>query len=191
MAARQVYAGGHRFQSVTAQHGMYVVYLFAADMKTVALSLNQGVTEIGNRLGRRAARRALQAQAAAIRSQFTADAIADLDDTIDLRSSAALPVDYEYGHIVGRTYAIEALPDEAAMVTDLQRFVRLYALALEARAEGQFERAAAIVTPPGSDGNRKAGWVQTQERRRVPTGNTGPRGPGAAAVLPTLSLRAD
>jgi hypothetical protein len=127
-------------------------------MKTVALSLNQGVTEIGNKLGRRAARRALQAQAAAIRSQFTADAIADLDDTIDLRSSAALPVDYEHGHIVGRTYAIEALPDEAAMVTDLRRFVWLYALALEARDEGQFERDAAIVTHPGSDGNRKAGW---------------------------------
>lgn len=144
-------------ETTTAQRGMYVVYLFAADMKSVALSLNQGVTEIGNRLGRRAARRALQNEAAAIRSQFVADAIVDLDDTIDLRSSAALPVDDEYGHIVGRTYAIEALPDEAAMVTDLQRFVRLYALALEARDEGQFERNAVIVTPPRQRRQQKSG----------------------------------
>jgi hypothetical protein len=65
-------------ETTTAQQGMYVVYLFAADMSTVTLSLNQGVTEIGRRLGRSEARVALKAEAAAIRSSFAPDSIADL-----------------------------------------------------------------------------------------------------------------
>ncbi|MDR3031554.1 MAG: DUF3578 domain-containing protein, partial [Kitasatospora sp.] len=35
----------------TARHGMYVVYLFAENMSTVSLSLNQGVTDLQERHG--------------------------------------------------------------------------------------------------------------------------------------------
>lgn len=134
-------------ETTTAQRGMYVVYLFAADMSTVALSLNQGVTEIGNKVGRQRARQALKAEAAAIRARFAPEAIADLDMTLDLASTTPLPVDYEHGNIVARTYFIDSLPDEVAMVADLRRFIDFYALALEARDDGQREGDTAIVTP--------------------------------------------
>jgi hypothetical protein len=135
-------------ETTTARRGMYVVYLYAADMSTVSLSLNQGVTEIGERLGRARARRALRDEAAVIRDAFVPEAIADLDSTIDLRTDAALPVDYEYGNIVSRTYALGDLPDEPALVTDLQRFIQLYDLALDAREEGSQRGEPAITTPP-------------------------------------------
>ena len=133
-------------ETSTARHGMYVVYLFAADMSTVALSLNQGVTEIGEKLGRPRARAALRAEAAEIRARFLPDAIDDLLSTLSLGSNADLPTDYEHGNIVVRTYDLAALPEEDAMVEDLQRFVRLYARALEARAEGRQRGDLAIVS---------------------------------------------
>ncbi|MGN9845082.1 MrcB family domain-containing protein [Nonomuraea sp. H19] len=134
-------------ETETARRGMYVVYLYAADMKSVALSLNQGVTEIGETLGRPKARQALRAQAAAIRDAFAPEAIRDLDDHIDLRTKAPLPVDYEYGNIVARTYQLDQLPDQAEMVADLHRFIQLYDLSLEAREEGAQQGHSAIVTP--------------------------------------------
>ncbi|MGW5265706.1 MrcB family domain-containing protein [Microbispora sp. NPDC004025] len=134
-------------ETETARRGMYVVYLFAADLSTVTLSLNQGVTEIGQQLGRPRARQALKAQAAAIRDAFAPEAIEDLSAAIDLRTNAPLPVDYEYGNIVARIYELATLPDETAMIADLQRFIQLYDLALEVREEGVQQGNPAIVTP--------------------------------------------
>jgi hypothetical protein len=135
-------------ETTTARRGMYVVYLFAADMGQVYLTLNQGVTEIGEQRGRRQARVALQHEAARIRDAFDKTAVGDLDDTIDLRSKASLPRDYEYANILSRAYTVGSLPDEATMVADLQRFVQLYDLALEAREEGSQRGEPGIVTPP-------------------------------------------
>ncbi|WP_433299658.1 MrcB family domain-containing protein [Actinoplanes sp. CA-030573] len=142
-------------ETTTARRGMYVVYLFAADMGQVFLTLNQGVTEIGERLGRRAARVALQGEAAQIRDAFDKGTIDDLDATIDLRSKASLPRDYEYANILSRAYPISSLPEEATMVADLQRFVQLYDLALEAREEGSQRGEPGIVTPPRNPPRKK------------------------------------
>lgn len=142
-------------ETTTARRGMYVVYLFAADMERVFLTLNQGVTEIGERLGRRAGRAALQREAAQIRDAFDKATVDDLDDAIDLRSKASLPRDYEYANILSRAYAIDDLPDEATMVADLQRFVQLYDLALEAREEGSQRGEPGIVTPPRDQPRKK------------------------------------
>ncbi|MEV4462126.1 DUF3578 domain-containing protein [Micromonospora echinofusca] len=135
-------------ETTTARRGMYVVYLFAADMKTVALTLNQGVTELRETHGGVKARQLLQQQAQAIRTVFNLDDVADLDTNIDLHTTATLPVDYEYGNILARTYALTDLPPEQEMVADLQRFVRLYALALEGREEARQAGDPSIVTAP-------------------------------------------
>ncbi|MEX5268885.1 MrcB family domain-containing protein [Kocuria sabuli] len=135
-------------ETSTARRGMYVVYLFAADLKQVFLTLNQGVTEIGERLGRREARTALQREAAQIRDAFDETAIGDLENIIDLRSKASLPRDYEYANILSRAYTVGSLPAEETMIADLQRFVQLYDLALEAREEGGQRGEPGIVTPP-------------------------------------------
>ncbi len=142
----------------TAQHGMYVVYLFAVDMTTVMLSLNHGVTEIGQRMGRRAAREALQIEAATIRANVTPETIADLAISIDLKSKMDLPVDYMYGNIVARIYDLKNLPSEEAMQADLRRFLRIYAAAIEARTEARQRGDAGIVSaPPGTKSEQRPG----------------------------------
>ncbi|MGI5322043.1 MrcB family domain-containing protein [Actinomadura nitritigenes] len=116
-----------------ARHGMYVVYLFAEDMQTVALSLNQGVTELVERFKTSEGRQRLKSQADAIRAALPASMSSGLDPDIDLKSRAALPIHYEYGNILATTYKISTLPDESTMVADLRRFVRLYQEALSVR----------------------------------------------------------
>lgn len=135
-------------ETTTAQRGMCVVYLFAADLKTVALTLNQGVTDLRKTHGGAKARTLPKEQAEAIRSIFNPADVQDLEAAIDLRATATLPVDYEYGNILARIYTLSDLPTEQEMVADLQRFVRLYALALEGREEARQAGEAAIVTAP-------------------------------------------
>lgn len=116
-----------------AQHGMYVVYLFAKDMKTVSLSLNQGVTELVDKYKTREGRERLKAQADAIRAALPDEVVSGLDPSIDLKSRSALPVHYEFGNILAKTYEIDDLPDEATMIADLKYFVLLYEQALAVR----------------------------------------------------------
>jgi hypothetical protein len=132
----------------TARSGIYVAYLFAADMSTVTLSLTQGITEIAELLGRAKARRTLAWEAADIRAALQSHGIADLDTTLDLGSTAALAVDYQRTNILARTYRLDALPNERTMVADLQRFIRLYGLALKAR--GRTADMPAETSPPES-----------------------------------------
>jgi MrcB-like, N-terminal domain len=139
----------------SAQHGMYVVYLFAADLQTVALSLNQGVTELIDLLGVHEGRTRLKEQAKAIRQELPLSTRGDLSDSIDLESSAALPRHYECGNILAKTYVAAQLPDEETLVSDLRRFVQLYRLALEVREDLRRTTRDVIVTtapaPPRDD----------------------------------------
>jgi hypothetical protein len=102
----------------TATRGMYLVYLFDADMKTVALSLNQGITELIERFGGPGGRERLRAQARAVRAAMEPATIAGLDHVIDLRSKADLPRAYEAGNIVARTYDLAQLPTEDELRSD-------------------------------------------------------------------------
>jgi MrcB-like, N-terminal domain len=138
-------------ETKTAQRGMYIVYLFAEDMTTVALSLNQGVTEVVNRYRaegktRSAARQRLQAQAAAVRTALTEQDRAGWETSIDLHSRGPLQVDYEHGHLLGRTYQLPALPAEDELVADLLRLVAVYEDAIAMRDELRLTSADAIVT---------------------------------------------
>ncbi|GIH02530.1 hypothetical protein Rhe02_05970 [Rhizocola hellebori] len=123
----------HPEETTTIRHGIFVAYLFAEDMSTVTLTLNQGVGEMADHLGRAQARTVVAMQAAAIRAVMRPADIGDLSVAFDLQSTAALSVDFEHANIVSLTYRLDSLSSESAMVADLQQFVRLYTLALEAR----------------------------------------------------------
>ncbi|MET8956741.1 DUF3578 domain-containing protein [Streptomyces sp. NPDC004533] len=110
----------------TATRGMYVVYLFAEDMKTVSLSLNQGVTELQKAFGTRKAQELLTSEAAAIRNAFPSDKAVGLAETINLGGRPGLPRAYEAGNILARVYQIESLPDEEVLKADLRRMIALY-----------------------------------------------------------------
>jgi hypothetical protein len=165
-------------ETVTTRRGIHVAYLFAADMSTVTLTLNQGIAEIAEQLGRARARRALEREAADIRAALSPGDIAGLDATIDLRSTAPQSVDYQRANILARTYRLEALPDEPTMVADLQRFIRLYDLAIDARGRGRHPRDQATVTSgrsPAAEKNAvKPELKSDDEHRQSPPGGARP-----------------
>lgn len=137
-------------ETTTARHGIYVAYLFAADMSTVTLTLNQGMGEMAEHLGRSRARTVLALQAATIRAVLRPSDIADLDLAFDLNTTAASLVDHELANIVSRTYSLDSLPSESEMAADLQRFIWLYALALQARETARGHGRHDLITPAKS-----------------------------------------
>ncbi len=146
----------------SATHGMYLVYLFDADMKTVALSLNQGITELLKRFGGPGGRAKLLLQANAVRAAMDPATIAGLDHAIDLRSKADLPRAYEAGNMVARTYDLAQLPAEDELRDDLTRFIDIYGYALEVRDALRLSTPDVIETTreveqPNPDGTFKPG----------------------------------
>ncbi|POX90633.1 hypothetical protein C3477_06755 [Mycobacterium kansasii] len=127
-----------------AQHGMYVVYLFKADMTGVYLSLNHGVTELTSLHGRQKARMILANQATEIRAHMPA--LSPYLATIDLASRAGLPRDYEAGNIAALAYDTAALPSSAELVADLDELLRLYDNALDVRDALRIKAADKILT---------------------------------------------
>src|SRR5580692_8071116 len=57
-------------ETTTTQRGVYAVILFRADMSGLYITLNQGVTEPKDTLGRPKAREALQRRAETVRERF-------------------------------------------------------------------------------------------------------------------------
>lgn len=119
----------------SATRGMYLVYLFAEDMQTVSLSLNQGVTELRETFGAREAEKQLRSEAAAIRGAFSDGMARGLEGVINLGGRAGLPRAYEAGNILACVYNTEALPAEEVLKTDLRRMIQLYEDALVLRED--------------------------------------------------------
>ncbi|QWF84966.1 MrcB family domain-containing protein [Amycolatopsis sp. CA-230715] len=134
-------------ETASATRGLYVVYLFAADMSTISLSLNQGVTEARKLWGSEARVRLAQ-QSSAIRDQIESSLIAGLAPAIDLKHTSQLPRDYEAGNIVAQTYSTATLPSEKELRADLQRFIQLYQVAIEVR-DGLAVSDPAVIVSPG------------------------------------------
>jgi hypothetical protein len=121
-------------ETSTATKGMYVVYLWAEDLRTVALSLNQGVTDLLQHHGAREARQILANQAIMIRKAVNERWRSALDAEISLGPRlGVLPRAYEAGNILARTYQTQELPSEPQLRADLGSFIELYQEALDAR----------------------------------------------------------
>jgi hypothetical protein len=127
-----------------AQHGMYVVYLFKANMTAVYLSLNHGATELVNLHGRTQARQILANQAAEIRANMPA--LSPYLPTIDLASRERLPRDYEAANIAAVEYDTTNLPPSAELAADLDQLLRLYDNAREVRDALRIKTPSTILT---------------------------------------------
>lgn len=132
-------------ETESAQRGMYLVYLFAADMSVVYLCLAQGITDLSREHGWKKARELLRTQAEALRSALGRE---DLDEQIDLRSQVARPRSYEASVILAKPYEARALSAEAELVADLQSFVKLYQDGLAVREGLRRLAGNPIATPP-------------------------------------------
>ncbi|WP_411285728.1 MrcB family domain-containing protein, partial [Lapillicoccus sp.] len=112
------------------QHGVYLVYIYSADMHRVVLTLNQGVTELLSRYPSRDARSRLAMDAAAIREKLDVVVAHGLLGEISFSSSGRLQRAYEAGNIVAISYDLASMPPAPALVEDLGRMIDLYGAAI-------------------------------------------------------------
>lgn len=110
--------------------GIYAVYLFASDLATVFLSLNQGITALTEQMGQAAARERLAADAAVIRNHLPADDINGMATQIDLKSKGGRQRSYEAGNIAAFAYSTPSFPPESSIREDLDRMFGLYQTAV-------------------------------------------------------------
>ncbi|RED58511.1 MrcB family domain-containing protein [Cohnella lupini] len=108
----------------TTQQGEYVVYLFAEDMSSVYLTLNQGVTVPTREKGRRDGYRYLEQKVEAMREQLTLEGL-QKDSNIQLTSSG-IGRDYQVSTVAYIKYDRENLPDEDQLLSDLQNVMENY-----------------------------------------------------------------
>jgi hypothetical protein len=110
----------------SAQRGVYVVYIFAEDLRSVTLTLNQGITDLTRQLGQKAAREKLAQDATMIRSALPSGLLSNLDEKMDLGAGGFRQLAYEAGNIAARRYDFTTLPSESELRNDLVRFIELY-----------------------------------------------------------------
>jgi 5-methylcytosine-specific restriction enzyme A len=121
-----------RLVTDSAQRGFYPVYLFAEDMGSVYLSLNQGMTEIRERY-RSDARTNLLARAANFRAMLGPLALPFTSDPIDLTpaSTGNDTTFYEAGNICSIKYSKNNLPSEQTLIDHLNITMDMYRLLID------------------------------------------------------------
>lgn len=119
-----------RRETHTTRRGVYCVLLFREDMTGVYLTLNQGVTQPKvDHGGSRGGRQYVQENAKRIQSVVGGQIEAagfQLDDTIDLRASGDLGKDYEYSTIAHKLYETGRIPEDPALLADLEAILTAY-----------------------------------------------------------------
>jgi hypothetical protein len=121
-------------ETSTPEEGLYLVYLFAADLKKVHLILLLGVTVIDNKIGDHAAARAvLRAEADAIRSRLNSAALVGLQTSVDLASKGWRQLAYAAPCVAAVGYDTQALPADQDLRRDLARFFELYQESIAAK----------------------------------------------------------
>lgn len=100
--------------------GLYLAYIFSADLKNVALTLQQGITWLEKRLGKGRAREDhLRRHAARLRSAVRRQERRGWVDEPDLKDKAARPKAYEAASVIAKVYDTAALPSDATLMEDL------------------------------------------------------------------------
>jgi hypothetical protein len=123
--------------TTTTQAGLYVVYLYSADMKKLFLSMNQGYTrheEVAEQSGFKG--KAKHERACHTLRTEAADLLTGLEarelvptrnvNSISLASNGDLPKGYEAGHIVGFEYNFNNFPNEQVLQDDLNAMFTIY-----------------------------------------------------------------
>ncbi|MFH9722349.1 MrcB family domain-containing protein [Streptomyces sp. NPDC017254] len=102
------------------KRGLYLAYIFSADLKNVTLTLQQGITWLEERLGRgRAREEHLRHHAARLRRAVRRQEAQGWVDEPELRDKAARPRAYEAASVIAKTYDTAGLPSDVTLVEDL------------------------------------------------------------------------
>jgi MrcB-like, N-terminal domain/EVE domain len=115
-------------ETKTTQHGVYVVFLFKEDGTGVYLTYNQGVTDIIKAQGRQLGRERLQqlARERRLECAWLSERGFLLDDTISLSKDAGLGRDYEASTIAHKLYLKGVVPNDDAILKDLEAVLAAY-----------------------------------------------------------------
>lgn len=110
----------------SATKGIYIVYLFTADLKGVYLSLNQGFTYFKDKYGTRVGRQEIKKVAHYLRHHCkTIPQDLSLKE-IELKAEKMLGKGYIPGHITGKYYEIDHLPSSEVLANDLRNLMTVY-----------------------------------------------------------------
>ncbi|AXG78041.1 MrcB family domain-containing protein [Streptomyces paludis] len=106
--------------------GLYLAYIFSADLRTVSLTLQQSISYLEQRLGRGLARQIhLRRNAARLRAALGAQRRNGWMDEPELRHRAERPRAYEAASVISRCYETDQLPAESDLMDDLSHAAQL------------------------------------------------------------------
>lgn len=109
----------------TATAGIYVVYLFSADMRSVYLCQGQGVTSVKNEFGK-GYRSELLRRSDLIRSRVPDYSSSFNAGEVDLLGTTTLAKSYETAVAYFKHYQLDQLPTEDTLQHDLSKMIGLY-----------------------------------------------------------------
>lgn len=127
--------------TLNPHRGLYVVYLFAADLKSVTLALNQGVTDLIDDLKTAGAMVALRKEAARLVAELGPLSAERWREPMNLACNRTDQRAYEAGAVATRRYALDDLPSEDELRSDLWQMADLLQMAAFNQAE-QLSREA-------------------------------------------------
>ncbi|WP_432012461.1 MrcB family domain-containing protein [Streptomyces cucumeris] len=106
--------------------GLYLAYIFAADLSTVSLTLQQGVTSLKNTLGEGEKRRSyLRSRAETLRTGLPPSLLAGWEEQPLFRCKLSRALSYEAGSVAARTYNTADMPTESSLRRDLWHLAEL------------------------------------------------------------------
>ncbi len=112
--------------TTSAERGYYIVYLFDAQMQGVYLSLNQGYVQYKEIYTIKNAEKEIRQTALKLQEQLRS-VLPDFNfQPISLHPKNNLGRGYELGHICGKFYSMNAIPDDAALLNDLRNLIGVY-----------------------------------------------------------------
>lgn len=156
-------------ETTSAEHGVYIVFLFRNDGAGLYLTLGQGATEIMEAYGRK------YAEVLRDKARFYASLLTGRDTSgfergpIDLGGGGRLTRGYEAGAILARFYAAQSLTSDEDVRLHTTRLIDLYAelLASKDAVQGEAQPADADdPIPTGIEGLRYR-WHFRAERNRT------------------------
>jgi len=110
----------------TATKGIYIVYLFTADMKGLYLSLNQGFTFFKDKFGVKRGREEIRKVAQYLQGICNTIPKEFKTNSIDLKATGVLGKGYMLGHIAGKYYDINKLPSDSELMDELRNMMSVY-----------------------------------------------------------------
>ncbi|WP_428515473.1 MrcB family domain-containing protein [Roseovarius sp.] len=115
-------------ETTSTQRGRYIVFLASENLSTTYLTLNQGMTELVNRLGQREAVKEMHRVAEISRSQLQelSSLGFSLSKDIDLKSDTSAAKNYEEGTIAFVELPSERLPNDHTINAYLETVLRGY-----------------------------------------------------------------